>query len=166
MSLTRRNINMFQPVETKLSNQKPVILFCLTANSLCSENLCGENACSKDAYGENTGLESKLFFFFWPHHTACGILIPRPGIDPTPPAVEAPSLNHWTTRDVPKLLVCGNFSIRWSLNIYRINETAWLAIFFCSYWFVLFIVIDKTPFYYEVGSTFFMFAFYLAIADI
>ena len=32
---------------------------------------------------------------------ACGILVPQPGIKPVPPAVEAWSLNHWTTREVP-----------------------------------------------------------------
>ena len=25
----------------------------------------------------------------WPHYAACGILVPRPGIQPVPPAVEA-----------------------------------------------------------------------------
>ena len=34
-------------------------------------------------------------------HVACGILVPRPGIEPRPPAVEAWSLNHWTAREVP-----------------------------------------------------------------
>ena len=33
---------------------------------------------------------------------ACGILVPQPGIEPTPPAVEAQSLTHWTAREVPK----------------------------------------------------------------
>ena len=28
---------------------------------------------------------------------------PRPGIQPMPPAVEAQSLNHWTTNEVPQL---------------------------------------------------------------
>ena len=41
------------------------------------------------------------FFFFWPHYAACGILVPRPGIEPVPPALGAQSLNHWTTREVP-----------------------------------------------------------------
>ena len=33
----------------------------------------------------------------------CGMwdLVPRPGIEPGPPALGAWSLNHWTTRDVP-----------------------------------------------------------------
>ena len=31
---------------------------------------------------------------------ACRILVPRPGIEPVPPAVEAGSLNHWTAREV------------------------------------------------------------------
>ena len=34
---------------------------------------------------------------------ACGILVPWPGIEPVPPALEAWSLNHWTTREVPVL---------------------------------------------------------------
>ena len=46
-----------------------------------------------------------LNFFFWPCPTACGILLPWPGIEPTTPAVEAQSLNHWTAREVPKLLI-------------------------------------------------------------
>ena len=29
------------------------------------------------------------FFYFWPHCTSCGILVPQPGIKPTPPAKEA-----------------------------------------------------------------------------
>ena len=32
---------------------------------------------------------------------ACGILVPQPGIEPMPPALEVQSLNHWTTRGVP-----------------------------------------------------------------
>ena len=32
-----------------------------------------------------------------------GILVPLPGIEPTPPALERQSLDHWTTREVPHL---------------------------------------------------------------
>ena len=38
---------------------------------------------------------------FWPCHTACGFLVPRPGIQPILLVLEAQSLNHWTTEDVP-----------------------------------------------------------------
>ena len=41
-------------------------------------------------------------FIFWPHLTACGILLPWPGIEPGPTAVNALSLNHWTTREFPR----------------------------------------------------------------
>ena len=34
--------------------------------------------------------------FFWPHRVACGIRI-----EPVPPSVEAWSLNHWTSKEVP-----------------------------------------------------------------
>ena len=42
------------------------------------------------------------FYFFWPHHTACGILVPLPAVEPVPPVVEVKSLNCWTARRVPE----------------------------------------------------------------
>lgn len=39
---------------------------------------------------------------FWPHSVAYGTLVPQPGIELTPPALEAWSLNHWTSGEVPK----------------------------------------------------------------
>ena len=47
-------------------------------------------------FGEEPGLclnTALLFCFFWPHHVACGILVPRPGTEPMPPA-EVRRLNH------------------------------------------------------------------------
>ena len=44
-------------------------------------------------------LSLSLSFFFQPHHAACGILVPRPGIEPGAPALRVPSPNHWTTRE-------------------------------------------------------------------
>ena len=41
------------------------------------------------------------FFFFSLSRVAYGILVPRQGIELMLPAVEAWSLNHWTTREVP-----------------------------------------------------------------
>ena len=46
---------------------------------------------------------SLVFYFifcFWLHCAAYGILGPEPGMESSPPAVEAWSLNHWTTREV------------------------------------------------------------------
>ena len=42
-------------------------------------------------------------WFFLSDCTACRILVPQPGIKPTPPAVEGQSLNHWISREVPPL---------------------------------------------------------------
>ena len=45
-----------------------------------------------------------LFFCFsWPLCTDCGILVPRPGIEPASPAVKVQSCNHWTAREFPVL---------------------------------------------------------------
>ena len=41
-----------------------------------------------------------LLFFFWPCRTACGILVPWPGIRPMPPAMELLSLNHRSTWEI------------------------------------------------------------------
>ena len=34
------------------------------------------------------------------HCTAYRILVPQPGTEPVPPAMQAQSLNHWIARDV------------------------------------------------------------------
>ena len=39
--------------------------------------------------------------FFQPHHVTCGILVPKPGIERMPLAVEAWDLDHWMAREVP-----------------------------------------------------------------
>ena len=41
--------------------------------------------------------EASCLVILWLHCKACGILVPWPGFEPMPPAVEAQSPNHWTT---------------------------------------------------------------------
>ena len=48
-----------------------------------------------------------LIFIFWLCCVACRILVPQPGIEPRPPAVEVQGPNHWTTREVSPLLLIG-----------------------------------------------------------
>ena len=40
----------------------------------------------------------------WLCYTACGILVPQPGMNHAPLAVEVQSANHWTAREVPYFL--------------------------------------------------------------
>ena len=54
-----------------------------------------------------SSVQENLIFFGL---VACGILVPWPGIEPGPPAVEAWSTNHWTAREFPHLElldICG-----------------------------------------------------------
>ena len=57
--------------------------------------------------GFSTGVANSvlvfLFVLFWSHRGMWD-LSPRPGIEPTSPALEVQSLNHWTTREVPVFL--------------------------------------------------------------
>ena len=46
-------------------------------------------------------LSLSLSFFFFVHTSACGILVPRAGMEPVPHAAEAWSFNHWIAREVP-----------------------------------------------------------------
>ena len=45
--------------------------------------------------------KKQFIFIFWPHHTACGILVPQLEIEARPLAVKAWSSNPWTTREFP-----------------------------------------------------------------
>ena len=47
--------------------------------------------------------------FSWTHPTACGILVPQPGITLAPDAVQVGSLNHRTVREVHNVYLMDNF---------------------------------------------------------
>ena len=49
-------------------------------------------------------LLKKYFIYLWPCPMACRILVLWPRIEPMPPAVEARSLNHWTSREAPTFI--------------------------------------------------------------
>ena len=49
-----------------------------------------------------------ITYLFRPHLEAYGILVPQPGTEPTPPALDAWSLNHWTARNFPKSIIFKN----------------------------------------------------------
>ena len=76
----------------------------------------------KSQHPINTASCSYLFIhlFVWLHRAACEILVPRPGIEPMPPAVEGRSLNHWTTREGPPVL----FELSQYLGE---DSTAWIS---------------------------------------
>ena len=44
------------------------------------------------------------FCFMFFGYEACGILAPRPGVEPCAPCIGRQSLNHWTAREVPSLI--------------------------------------------------------------
>ena len=52
-----------------------------------------------------------FFFFFGLCCVARGILVPQPGIEPAPLAVEVWSLNHWTTREAPDISVYNGWEL-------------------------------------------------------
>ena len=52
------------------------------------------------AFSSKNMLDLQFFFFL---ATACGILVPRPGIRPVSPALEKQCLNLWTAREVHDL---------------------------------------------------------------
>ena len=70
-----------------------------------------------------------IFFFFLPHHTACGILVPQPGTEPRSSAVKAQSPNHWTTREFPTQCYCTHIQylqslvFLWTLEYPKNNNT-------------------------------------------
>ena len=47
--------------------------------------------------------EASSLVILWLHCKAYGVLVPRSGFEPMPPAVEAQSPNHRTAREVPGL---------------------------------------------------------------
>ena len=52
-----------------------------------------------------------IFTFFLLRQAACEILVSAPGFEPVPPALEAQSLNHWATRELPLKQVLKNINM-------------------------------------------------------
>ena len=44
-------------------------------------------------------------YFFWSCPEVCGILVPQSGVELELPELELQSLNHWTVRKVPDILI-------------------------------------------------------------
>ena len=63
-----------------------------------------------------------FFFFFWLYRVACGILVHQPGIKFQPSAVEAPSPDHWTTREFSKM----EYYLTIKRNRVLIHATTWM----------------------------------------
>ena len=49
--------------------------------------------------------------FLWPHHVACGFLVPQPVIETVLPVVEVWSPNRWAAREVPVLPVLNDVPV-------------------------------------------------------
>ena len=69
-------------------------------------------------------LDPPVCFLFWPCHMVSKIIVLQPGIESMPPtALEAQSLNHWTTREVRlwgDLNICLlGFKLMWEKCLYR-----------------------------------------------
>ena len=58
-------------------------------------------------------------------HTACGILVPRPGIEPGPLAVKVRSPDHWTSREFPAPPFLRTHSECRPQNVPMLKEPTW-----------------------------------------
>ena len=58
-----------------------------------------------------------VFLFIYFCFVACGILFPRPGIEPVLPAIKEQSTNHWTAREFPLFF---KFTLK---EVFSISET-------------------------------------------
>ena len=89
--------------EPNLSMKINIINICLKHITLNNILLSTSQMLRGLRFGKNIQIICIKDLLFWLCHEACGTLVPQPGIEPAPPAVEARSPNHWTAREVPVL---------------------------------------------------------------
>ena len=65
-----------------------------------------------------------------PHGFRDGILVPRPRMEPMPPAVEAWSPNHWTAREFPSLCEQNQYAFWFAFLCWLVM----LSTFLCTCW--------------------------------
>ena len=110
-----------------LSELAPDNLLCVTCllfsflSRPCKVHDVGRATTGKEQWSLNLPIGAKLtanqrylfiYLFTWPHHEECRILVPWPGIEPLPPVLEAQSLNHWTTKEVPRTSILDYTQLR------------------------------------------------------
>ena len=110
----KKSVNMIQKPEitfpvsnmqkmTLLSTQfftikiKNILFLCGGKESISTMNCCGKI----HTYIYISGKYYFFSLFFGPSCAACGVLVPRPEMEPLPSALGAPSLRHWTAREIP-----------------------------------------------------------------
>ena len=67
----------------------------------CLENPHGQRSLA--GFSPQGCKESDMTEWLRTARRACGILVSEPGVKTAPPALEAQSLNHWITKEVPSL---------------------------------------------------------------
>ena len=103
--LSHQGSPAYGPLKTKYISVKHLqrlICWCSFSSYRISTTLISETSLSQSFSPHHIALRRTLFFyfFFWSHCVAAGIFDLRPGIEPTLPAVKAPSRNRWTVREV------------------------------------------------------------------
>ena len=63
-----------------------------------------------------------FFFFFFLGCATCRILVHQPGVKPVSPALEAWSLSHWATWEVPIRTLTSSFRTSFHLSIHQIRS--------------------------------------------
>ena len=76
---------------------KNILFLCGGKESISTMNCCGKI----HTYIYISGKYYFFSLFFGPSCAACGVLVPRPEMEPLPSALGAPSLRHWTAREIP-----------------------------------------------------------------
>ena len=71
---------------------------------------------------------SFIFFLPWPCCTPCRILVSQLGIKPVPPAVEALSLNNWTSRKVPRVCFPSHSTLSRENTCSRLRFSDWVEL--------------------------------------
>lgn len=67
------------------------------------DGLCGRNSAQNTLVVFSIAWECYLHLcvLFWPHHVACMISVPWPGIKPVLPRVGTQNPSYWTGKEVP-----------------------------------------------------------------
>ena len=96
---------------TRLRNQATTTLLLIESSSFYAHNLSSTHVLlNLHCLYHSLGWTFLALLNFWLSNTTCRILVSRPGIEPSPAAAEARSLNHWPPRDVPLAFLTSTYA--------------------------------------------------------
>ena len=112
-----------------ISSSTAPFSFCLASLSYASPIANNKAVIHEGNNRSGNILFLKIVYYFWLHHVAYKILVPKPRMEPIHPAMETQSLNHWALREIREKSLVVESDLWWQPSKKKIKKNFFPSFF-------------------------------------